>query len=137
VAFSPLGRAFLTGKLKDVEGLVKGDIRAAMPRFAPEAYAKNLQLLAPMQSIAERAGCTLAELAIAWVLHQGEHVIALPGTTSVDHLREDLRGGAVRLDAALLAELDDLFKPERIQGDRYAVASQREVDTEKYAFEAV
>jgi aryl-alcohol dehydrogenase-like predicted oxidoreductase len=71
------------------------------------------------------------------VLHQGEHVIALPGTTSVDHLREELRGAAVRLDAALLAELDDLFKPERIQGDRYAVASQREVDTEKYAFEAV
>ncbi len=137
VAFSPLGRAFLTGKLQEVEGLVKGDIRAAMPRFAPEAYAKNLQLLAPMQSIAERADCTLAELAIAWVLHQGEHVIALPGTTSVDHLHEDLRGGAVRLDAALLAELDDLFKPERIQGDRYAVASQREVDTEKYAFETV
>ena len=137
VAFSPLGRAFLTGKLQEVEGLVKGDIRAAMPRFAPEAYAKNLQLLAPMQSIAERADCTLAELAIAWVLHQGEHVIALPGTTSVDHLHDDLRGGAVRLDAALLAELDDLFKPERIQGDRYAVASQREVDTEKYAFETV
>ena len=82
-------------------------------------------------------GYAAAALAIAWVLHQGEHVIALPGTTSVDHLHEDLRGGAVRLDAALLAELDDLFKPERIQGDRYAVASQREVDTEKYAFETV
>jgi aryl-alcohol dehydrogenase-like predicted oxidoreductase len=137
VAFSPLGRAFLTGKLQDVGALVAGDIRASMPRFAPQAYARNLQLLAPMQSIAERADCSLAELAIAWVLHQGEHVVALPGTTSVDHLHEDLRGGAVRLDADLLAELDALFQPERIQGDRYAVASQREVDTEKYAFETV
>ena len=135
VAFSPLGRAFLTGTLQTVDGLVKGDIRAAMPRFAPDAYAKNLQLLAPMRSIAERAGCTLAELAIAWLLHQGEHVIALPGTTRVDHLHENLRGASVPLDAALLAELDDLFKPDRIVGDRYTPASQREVDTEKYPFE--
>ncbi|MNT47309.1 putative oxidoreductase YdbC [compost metagenome] len=108
-----------------------------MPRFQPEAYARNLQLLAPMQAIAERAGCTLAELAIAWVLNQGEHVIALPGTTSVAHLHENLRGGAIQLDAALLAELDDLFQPEGIVGDRYALAAQREVDTEKYAFETV
>nr|WP_034387719.1 aldo/keto reductase [Comamonas composti] len=136
VAFSPLGRAFLTGKLQDTGNFVKGDIRAAMPRFAPAVYAQNLKLLAPMQSIAERADCTLAELAIAWVLHQGQHVIALPGTTSVEHLHEDLRGGSVRLDAGLLAELDELFKPERIAGDRYALGSQREVDTEKFAFEA-
>ena len=135
VAFSPMGRAFLSGKLQDVGHWAPGDIRAAMPRFAPEAYAKNRQLLAPMQAIAERADCTLAELAIAWVLHQGEHVIALPGTTSVAHLHEDVRGGSVKLDAALLAELDDLFRPERIAGERYAPQGQREVDTEKYAFE--
>lgn len=135
VAFSPMGRAFLSGKLQAVDNLAKGDIRAAMPRFAPEAYAQNLKLLAPMQAIAEKAGCTLAELAIAWVLHQGEHVIALPGTTSVEHLHEDLRGGGVRLDAGVLAELDELFKPEAIVGDRYALQGQGEVDTEKYAFE--
>ena len=137
VAFSPLGRAFLTGKLQDVDGLVKGDIRATMPRFAPDAYARNLQLLAPMQAIANEAGCTLAELAIAWVLHQGEHVIALPGTTSIEHLREDVRGGTVRLGAATLAALDELFQPERITGDRYALQGQGEVDTEKYSFEKV
>ena len=137
VAFSPMGRAFLSGKLQQVDGLVQGDIRASMPRFQPEAYARNLHLLAPMQAIAERAGCTLAELAIAWVVSQGEHVIALPGTTSVAHLHENLRGGAIRLDAAVLAELNDLFQPEGIVGDRYALAAQREVDTEKYAFETV
>ncbi|GAB2454288.1 aldo/keto reductase [Comamonas humi] len=137
VAFSPMGRAFLSGKLQDVASLAPGDIRSTMPRFAPEAYARNLRLLAPMRDIAERAGCTLAELAIAWVVNQGEHVVALPGTTSVDHLRENVRGAALRLDAALLAELDELFRPEAIAGDRYTPASQREVDTEKYAFETV
>ena len=135
VAFSPVGRAFLTGKLQDVSNFVKGDIRAVMPRFQADAYAQNLRLLAPMQAIAERADCTLAELAIAWLLHQGEHVIALPGTTNVDHLREDIRGADVKLDASLLAELNDLFKPEAIVGDRYVLQGQREADTEKYAFE--
>ena len=135
VAFSPMGRAFFSGKLQQVDNLVKGDIRATMPRFAGEAYAQNLRLLAPMQAVAEKAGCTLAELAIAWVLHQGEHVIALPGTTSVEHLHEDIRGGSVKLDAELLAELDDIFKPEAIAGDRYALQGQGEVDTEKFAFE--
>ncbi|AIJ47361.1 aldo/keto reductase [Comamonas testosteroni TK102] len=135
VAFSPMGRAFFSGKLQQVDNLVKGDIRASMPRFAGEAYAQNLRLLAPMQAVAEKAGCTLAELAIAWVLHQGEHVIALPGTTSVEHLHEDIRGGSVKLGAELLAELDDIFKPEAIAGDRYALQGQGEVDTEKYAFE--
>ena len=130
-----MGRAFFSGKLQQVDNLVKGDIRATMPRFAGEAYAQNLRLLAPMQAVAEKAGCTLAELAIAWVLHQGEHVIALPGTTSVEHLHEDIRGGRVHLDAELLAELDDIFKPEAIAGDRYALQGQGEVDTEKYAFE--
>ncbi|MFT3813203.1 MAG: aldo/keto reductase [Acidovorax sp.] len=137
VAFSPLGRAFLTGALQDVGGFVQGDIRATMPRFAPDAYARNLQLLAPMQAIAHEAGCTLAELAIAWVLHQGEHIIALPGTTSVAHLHEDVRGGAVQIGAATLAALHDLFQPGRITGDRYALQGQREVDTEKYPFETV
>ncbi|WP_120967650.1 aldo/keto reductase [Comamonas sp. lk] len=135
VAFSPVGRAFLTGKLQEVGALVKGDIRATMPRFAPESYARNLRLLAPMQAVAEKAGCTLAELAIAWVLHQGEQVIALPGTTSVEHLHEDIRGGSVKLSPELLAELDDIFRPEAIAGDRYALQGQGEVDTEKFGFE--
>ena len=136
VAFSPMGRAFFSGKLQQVDSWVKGDIRATMPRFAADAYAQNLRLLAPMQAVAEKADCTLAELAIAWVLHQGEHVIALPGTTSVDHLHEDIRGGSVKLSAELLAELDDIFRPESIAGDRYALQGQGEVDTEKFSFES-
>ena len=136
VAFSPMGRGYLSGKVQDVTQFVAGDIRSAMPRFKPDNYARNLQLLAPMQAIATRVGCTLAELAMAWVLHQGEHIIALPGTTSVEHLHEDIRGASVQLDAAVLAELDQLFAPQAIAGDRYALQGQREVFTEKYDFEA-
>ncbi|WP_284335317.1 aldo/keto reductase [Comamonas sp. NoAH] len=135
VAFSPVGRAFLTGKLQTANSWAKGDIRAAMPRFAPEAYAQNLRLLAPMQVVADKVGCTLAELAIAWVLHQGEHVIALPGTTQTAHLLENVRGGSVELTTEVLFELDQLFSPQAIVGDRYALQGQREVDTEKFAFE--
>lgn len=135
VAFSPLARSYLTGKLRDVTTLPSNDIRLAMPRFQPAAYAHNLKLLDAMQQIAEQEQCTLAELSIAWVLHQGEHVIALPGTTKVEHLQENLRGTALQLSAHTLQALDQLFQPERIMGDRYALQAQREVDTEKFAFE--
>lgn len=136
VAFSPMGRGYLSGKVQDVTQFVPGDIRSAMPRFKPENYARNLALLAPMQAIAQRVGCTLAELAMGWVQHQGEHIIALPGTTSVEHLQENIRGASVQLSAEVLAELNTLFAPDTIAGDRYALQGQREVFTEKYAFEA-
>lgn len=135
VAFSPVGRGFLSGKLTDVSTLAKGDIRLAMPRFAPENYARNLELLEPMRAVAEQAGCTLAELAVAWVLHQGEHVIALPGTTKLEHLAENLRAAQVPLSAEALQALDAMFAPEKIVGDRYAPQGQSEVGTEKYSFE--
>lgn len=135
VAFSPVGRAFLSGKLTDVSQLSRTDMRRSMPRFTPEHYARNLQLLAPMQAVAEQAGCTLAELAIAWVLHQGEQVIALPGTTQLAHLHEHLRAAQVGLSAEMLQRLGAVFAPQAIAGDRYALQGQREVDTEKFTFE--
>jgi len=134
VAFSPVGRGFLTGKLQEVGDWVSGDIRAAMPRFAAAAHAKNMRLLAPMQALAEQADCTLAELAIAWVLRSGSHVIALPGTPC-GAPEEDVRGGAVQLSAEVLTALDVLFQPDQIVGDRYAPQGQREVNTEKFSFE--
>ena len=137
VAFSALGRGFLTGRLTDVQRLEPGDLRARMPRFAPEVYAQNLRLLEPLQFVAERLGCTRAQLALAWLLHQGEHVIALPGTTQVEHLQENLGAAAVQIDPVTLSELGTLFAPERIVGDRYVLAAQREVDTEKFPFESV
>ncbi|HCE94386.1 MAG TPA: aldo/keto reductase, partial [Acidovorax sp.] len=81
VAFSPVARGFLCGGLTDVSTLDAKDIRRAMPRFAPEAYAANLKLLDGYQAIARDVGCTPAQLALAWLLHQGEHIIPIPGTT--------------------------------------------------------
>ncbi|QEA13075.1 aldo/keto reductase [Comamonas flocculans] len=137
VAFSPLGRGFLAGALQDPGSLQAGDLRTRMPRFAPDAFARNRQhLLAPLQALAQRLGCTPAQLALAWLLHQGDQVIALTGTTQAAHLHESLGAAALALDAATLAELDALFAPERVAGERYALAAQREVDTEKFPFES-
>ncbi len=135
VAFSALGRGFLTGAMAGVDGLDSADLRVKMPRFAPEVFARNHRLLAPLQTVAERLGCTRAQLALAWLLHQGEHVVALPGTTRVAHLQENLGAAAIALDPVTLDELGTLFAPERIEGDRYALGGQREVDTEKFGFE--
>ena len=135
VAFSPVGRGYLSGKLTDTARLQAGDMRCTMPRFQPENYARNLQLLQPMREVAAQAGCTLAELALAWVLHQGMHVVALPGTTQWAHLQENLRASAVQLTPQMLQSLHAIFAPEAVAGDRYPLQAQSEVDTEKFVFE--
>lgn len=105
VAFSPLARAFLADGLPDVAALADGDLRRRMPRFQPEAYARNLALLAPLRRMARDHGCTPGQLALAWLLHQGEHIIPIPGTTRLAHLEENLGAAGVRLDAAACDEL--------------------------------
>ena len=132
VAFSPVARGFLTGALTDVATLDAKDIRRSMPRFAPENYAINLRLLGGLKAIAQEAGCTLAQLAIAWLLQQGEHVIPIPGTTCIDHLDEDLAAADVQLSPAVLAQLDALMAPRAITAGRYNAQSQSEVDTEEF-----
>ncbi len=132
VAFSPLGRAYLTGTLQDVSVLDAGDIRRTMPRFAPAAYASNLALLDAYRALAAEAGITPAQLALAWVLGRGEHVLAIPGTTRLEHLRENMAAGAVRLSPTLIAKAEALFGPGRVVGGRYSTASQAEVDTEQF-----
>jgi aryl-alcohol dehydrogenase-like predicted oxidoreductase len=128
-----VARAYLTGTLRDVSGFDAKDIRRAMPRFTPSNYAANLALLAPYAALAAEAGCTPAQLAIAWLLHRGEHVIPLPGTTRVGHLHENLGAAGVALSPALIAKLDALFTPEAIHGARYSPQNQSEVDTETFA----
>jgi hypothetical protein len=133
VAFSPTARAFLTGALRDVSALDAKDIRRGMPRFYPENYAQNLKLLDGYAAIAQHAGCSMAQLAIAWVLSRGEHVIALPGTTSLAHLEEDLAADTVSLSPDTLQRLDALINRHTVVGARYNPATQAEVDTEEYA----
>lgn len=133
VAFSPMGRAFLSGKLRDVNGLYEGDIRRNMPRFQPDTYAQNLKLLDGYAKIAEEAGCTMAELAIAWVLSRGDHIIALPGTTSLEHMQENARGANVQISAEITAKLDGLINQSTVVGSRYSTAQQPDVTTEEFA----
>ena len=132
VAFSPLGRGFIPGTLRDPAELHDGDIRRTMPRFQPDNFARNTETLAPLNAIATRVGCTRAQLALAWVLAKGEHVIAIPGTTQLAHLEENQASEGIRLDAATVAELEALLPPGRISGARYPPATQAENDTEDF-----
>lgn len=134
VAFSPLARGFLSGRLRDVTAFDAKDIRRSMPRFEPANYAANLRLLdGGFGALAAEAGCTPAQLALAWVLSRGEHVVAIPGTTSLAHLEEDLGAAGVALGGPLLAKLDALINQRTVSGHRYGAQARGEVDTEEFA----
>jgi aryl-alcohol dehydrogenase-like predicted oxidoreductase len=132
VAFSPLARGFLGDTLHDVSTLEAKDLRRSMPRFEPGTYAKNLALLEGYRAIARSVGATPAQLALAWLLARGEHVIPIPGTTSSAHLRENVGAADVVLDAATLQRLDALINRHTVHGPRYDAAAQAGVDTEEF-----
>ena len=131
VAFSPVARGFLCGEM-DVTAFDTKDIRRSMPRFTPANYAANLKLLPAYLSLAQEAGCTPAQLALAWLLQQGEDIIPIPGTTSVEHLHDNLSAVNVTLDADLVARLEALINESTVQGSRYNEQGNREVDTEVF-----
>ncbi len=133
VAFSPVARGFLCGAALDVSSFDAKDIRRGMPRFAPENHAANLKLLPAYHALAQEAGCSPSQLALAWLLHQGEDIIPIPGTTSVAHLLDDLSAVDVQLDASLMARLDALINQRTVAGDRYNAQANSEVDTETFA----
>jgi aryl-alcohol dehydrogenase-like predicted oxidoreductase len=132
VAFSPLGRGFLCGGLKDVSGLAPKDIRRGMPRFQTGCFEANLPLLDELRRLAELTRCTPAQLALAWLLSRGEHVLVIPGTTQIDHLEENLGADHVRPAPEVLASLGSLFAAGAIEGHRYNAATQAEIDTEEF-----
>jgi aryl-alcohol dehydrogenase-like predicted oxidoreductase len=132
VAFSPLARAFLTGKLTDVTALDAKDIRRPMPRFAPDHYAANLKLLPAYAALARELGCTPAQLALAWLLHKAPHIVPIPGTTQLDHLHEDLGAASVQLSPQSMARVEALIHQGNVVGARYAPQGTGEVDTENF-----
>ncbi|MEO8654309.1 MAG: aldo/keto reductase, partial [Ramlibacter sp.] len=132
VAFSPVARGFLCDALHEVATLDAKDIRRTMPRFSPENYAANLKLLPPYKALAQAAGGNPAQLALAWLLHKAPHIIAIPGTTRVDHLTEDLAAADVKLEAGLMGRLESLINEKTVAGNRYSEQSNREVDTEVF-----
>jgi aryl-alcohol dehydrogenase-like predicted oxidoreductase len=131
VAFSPVARGFLCGPM-DVTTLDAKDIRRTMPRFSPENYAKNAALLPAYNAIAAEVGCTPSQLAIAWLLHQGDDILPIPGTRSVEHLQDDLGAADVTLSADVIARLNALINQHTVHGDRYNDQANREVDTETF-----
>ncbi len=102
-----------------------------MPRFQSPNFEENRRLLEPLDEIAASAGCTRAQLALAWVLARHPHTLVIPGTTREAHLVENCGADAIRLDAATLARLDELLPPGRALGARYPPATQVENDTEE------
>jgi aryl-alcohol dehydrogenase-like predicted oxidoreductase len=131
VAFSPVARGFLTGKLSDIARLEEKDLRRNMPRFQGENWAKNLRLLDGLGQIAKECDCTMAQLALAWLLARDDMIIPIPGTTKLDHLEENAGAANVRLSAQVLARLDALINERTVSGARYSAATQAEIDTEQ------
>ena len=130
VAFSPVARGFLCGAPIDVSALPANDLRASMPRFLGDNHVANLKVQAAYNAIAADAGCTPAQLALAWLLHKAPHIIPIPGTTSVAHLQEDLAAADVQLGADVMARLEATVNTHTIQGQRYPAQASGEVDTE-------
>ncbi len=132
VAFSPLARGFLTATLHEVSALPPQDLRRAMPRFSPESYPHNLALLAEYTALAREAGCTPAQLALAWLLSRAEHIVPIPGTTRIEHLRENMGALEVHPAADVLARADGLINERTVSGARYNSAVQADIDTEEF-----
>ena len=131
VAFSPLSRGFLTSVDIVPDQLEPGDLRRSMPRFQHPHWPTNLALLPRYRALAHEAGCTPAQLALAWLLRRAPHIVPIPGTTSVTHLEENVRAMTVRLSGAVIAAVDQLINGRTVSGPRYMAATQAEIDTEE------
>ena len=131
VAFSPLGRGLLAGRI-GAEGVDAGDMRADMPRFRPPHLAHNMTLYEGLRTLAQGAGCSAAQLCLAWLLSKGDTIVPIPGTTSIAHLDEDVAALTLDLPADVLAAVDALFPPGAASGGRYNAQAQAQVGTESW-----
>ena len=122
VAYSPLGRGFLTGQIRSLQDLPEDDWRRTNPRFQEEALTENIRLADLVGELAERRGVTPAQLAIAWVLAKGEDIVPIPGTKSPRRLEENAAATDVKLSDEDVAELDDAISPDAVRGERYPEA---------------
>ena len=119
VAYSPLGRGFLTGQFKSPDDFAADDFRKFHPRFQGENFEKNIQLVREVEAMAREKGCSAAELALAWVLAQGEDVVPIPGTKHVRYLDENIGALEVKLSDGDLRRLDEILPPGAAAGQRY------------------
>jgi aryl-alcohol dehydrogenase-like predicted oxidoreductase len=126
VAYSPLGRGFLTGRFRSTDDLAPADWRRQNPRFQDENFRRNLDIVAKVEALARANSCTPAQLALAWLLSRGPDVIPIPGTTRVERLEENAAAVGVRLSPSDLASLDDVAP--MVAGDRYTEGGMRAVN---------
>ena len=119
VAYSPLGRGFLTGQIKSTRDFEEGDFRKNHPRFQGENFDRNIQLVREVEAMAAEKGCTTAQLALAWVLAKGDDVVPIPGTKHRRYLDENIGALDVRLTAEDLQRLDEILPPGAAAGERY------------------
>lgn len=133
VAFSPVARGVLANGVRDVAALHERDLRRTMPRFDPDNWPTNLALVEAFNAIAAREGVTPAQLSLGWVLAQGEHIVAIPGTGNPRHLAENIARADWSMPPALAAELDALINRRTVAGPRYGAVMQATIDTEDFA----
>jgi aryl-alcohol dehydrogenase-like predicted oxidoreductase len=130
VPFSPLGRAFLCGTVRSPDDLEASDMRRAMPRFVGDAFQRNLALLDDFGSLARQNGCTMAQLALAWVLAQGESLIPIPGTKHVAYVEENAAAADLDVSEEDIRRAGALINAETVSGDRYAPVQRISLDPE-------
>ncbi|ACM25141.1 aldo/keto reductase [Agrobacterium sp. SHOUNA12C] len=123
VPYSPLGRGFLTGAISKVDDLATDDFRRSLPRFQDENFDANAALVAKLESLAKDKGVTAAQLALAWVLHQGDDIVPIPGARKLHHLEQNAAAADIRLSAAEVQALSDIMPLEKVAGKRYTEAS--------------
>ncbi|HEV2706385.1 MAG TPA: aldo/keto reductase [Pyrinomonadaceae bacterium] len=128
VPYSPLGRGFLTGSFQKPEDLPAGDRRRDFPRFQGENFERNLRLVERVNEIAAEKNCTPAQLALAWVLAQGQDIVPIPGTKRRKYLEQNVGALAVELSTADLSRIDDVARPEAVAGTRYPEAGMKTVN---------
>jgi aryl-alcohol dehydrogenase-like predicted oxidoreductase len=128
VAYSPLGRGFLTGRIRSIEDLDPDDYRRRSPRFQGENFAKNLRLVDEVNAIAREKGCTPSQLALAWVLAQGEDVVPIPGTKHRKYVEENAAAVELKLTAEDLERIDRVFPKGAAAGTRYPEQDLRTVN---------
>nr|WP_299244827.1 aldo/keto reductase [uncultured Halomonas sp.] len=128
VAYSPLGRGFLTGRIASTQELADGDFRRNNPRFQQDNLARNLQLLASVKTIANRHGATPGQVALAWLLAQGDSIVPIPGTRRLRYLQENLAAAELELSTEDKGALEKVFTPGSVQGERYGEEGMKGVN---------
>lgn len=132
VAFSPLGRGFLAGAVTDPSTLIAQDLRRSMPRFCEPHFTANAELLSRFARLAQAAGCSMPQLALAWLLQRAEHIVPIPGTTSAAHVMENVSAANQTIAPLVLERLETLISAATVSGGRYSEATQKEIDTEEF-----